>query len=229
MGNREGAYMHQATSDQAPGDPARGGATPDEGTSPAASGDPAVTPWIGINHLALITDDMDATVRFWHGVLGAELVATVAQPNFRHYFFRFGERTTVAFFEYLDGNSPLPTDRVIKPAGVFDRRAGQFDHLSLDVPDEAALVGLQQRLRAAGCEASEIVDHGIIRSVYFTDPSGIALEASYWVRLPTTATGRLDDPAWFADDDPVPAVRELQAGGLTHTPVTRLVDTITAS
>lgn len=26
--------------------------------------------WRGIHHLALITDDMDATVRFWHGVLG---------------------------------------------------------------------------------------------------------------------------------------------------------------
>ena len=29
--------------------------------------------WRGINHLALITDDMDATVRFYHGVLGAAI------------------------------------------------------------------------------------------------------------------------------------------------------------
>ena len=33
--------------------------------------------WRGINHLALVTADMDATVRFYHGVLGAELVATI--------------------------------------------------------------------------------------------------------------------------------------------------------
>ena len=26
--------------------------------------------WRGINHLALVTDDMDATVRFYHRVLG---------------------------------------------------------------------------------------------------------------------------------------------------------------
>ena len=31
-------------------------------------------PWQGLNHLALITNDMDTTVRFWHGVIGAPLV-----------------------------------------------------------------------------------------------------------------------------------------------------------
>ncbi len=27
--------------------------------------------WAGLNHLALITNDLDRTTRFWHGVLGA--------------------------------------------------------------------------------------------------------------------------------------------------------------
>ena len=56
--------------------------------------------WRGINHLALITPDMDATVRFYHGVLGARLVADLANRSFRHYFFEFGAGNTVAFFEY---------------------------------------------------------------------------------------------------------------------------------
>ena len=47
----------------------------------------------GINHLALVTPDMDSTVRFWHGVLGAELVGTIGTPEFRHYFFRIGDAT----------------------------------------------------------------------------------------------------------------------------------------
>ena len=34
-------------------------------------------PWRGINHLALITTDMDATVRCYHGTLAARLVATI--------------------------------------------------------------------------------------------------------------------------------------------------------
>ncbi len=51
-------------------------------------------PWQGLNHLALITNDMDATVRFWHGVLGAPLVATIGTDTFRHYFFDFGPELT---------------------------------------------------------------------------------------------------------------------------------------
>ena len=63
--------------------------------------------WRGINHLALVTDDMDATVRFYHGVLGARLVATIGTPTFRHYFFEFGEEQTLAFFEYRGKLMPI--------------------------------------------------------------------------------------------------------------------------
>src|SRR6202008_4166008 len=90
--------------------------------------------WRGINHLALITSDMDATVRFYHGVLGARLAATVATPAFRHYFFEFGPHCTVAFFEYAG----LTIEPFSKPAGVPDSRATQFDHLALNLPDEDA-------------------------------------------------------------------------------------------
>ena len=58
--------------------------------------------WQGINHLTLVTTDMDATVRFYHGTLGARLVATIRTPEFRHYFFEFGPQCTVAFFEYAE-------------------------------------------------------------------------------------------------------------------------------
>ena len=70
--------------------------------------------WRGVNHLALVTPDMDATVRFWHGVLGARLVATIGTPSFRHYFFDIGPQQTIAFFEYTD----QPLDSYAKPAGV---------------------------------------------------------------------------------------------------------------
>ena len=50
---------------------------------------------------------MDATIRFYHGTLGARLVSTIATANFRHYFFEFGPQCTVAFFEYAD--TPAPT------------------------------------------------------------------------------------------------------------------------
>jgi catechol 2,3-dioxygenase-like lactoylglutathione lyase family enzyme len=174
--------------------------------------------WRGINHLALVTPDMDATVRFYHGVLGARLVANLGNEAFRHYFFEFGPEQTVAFFEYK--GQPLETYAL--PAGVPDPRKAQFDHLSFNLPDEHALQELQLRLKEHGCEVTDVVDHGIMRSIYFTDPSGIALEASWWV---VDATGReadYGDPGMFADPDPVPAVREIAAGGLVSTPATRL-------
>ncbi len=176
--------------------------------------------WRGINHLALITNDMDATVRFYHGVLGARLVAHLGNASFRHYFFEFGPENTVAFFEYRG----LELQVFAKPAGVPDPRATQFDHLSFNLPDEEALVSLQARLKAADCEVTDIVDHGFIHSIYFTDPSGIALEASCWV---VDATGRpadYGDEALFSDPDPVPAVEELRRDGMVATtPSTHLV------
>jgi catechol 2,3-dioxygenase-like lactoylglutathione lyase family enzyme len=175
--------------------------------------------WRGVNHLALVTGDMDRTVRFYHGVLGARLVATIGTPDFRHYFFEIGPGQTVAFFEYADA----PPASFAKPAGVPDPRAIQFDHLSLDLADEAALEALQARLKAFGCEVTDVIDHGFMRSIYFTDPDGIALEASWWVRDATRGAD-YGDALLFSDPDPVPSVRELTATGeLSSTPATHLV------
>jgi catechol 2,3-dioxygenase-like lactoylglutathione lyase family enzyme len=179
--------------------------------------------WRGLNHLALVTTDMDATVRFWHDVLGAPLVATVATDTFRHYFFDVGNGATVAFFEYAG----VELDRFAKPAGIPDPRAIQFDHLSLNLEDEAAVMGLRARIEAHGSEVTELVDHGLMRSIYFTDPNGIALEASYWADDPT---GQVPDPSSdrFADAHPVPSVAQIHDGAeVGGAPRTRLVDEAT--
>jgi catechol 2,3-dioxygenase-like lactoylglutathione lyase family enzyme len=175
--------------------------------------------WRGINHLALITNDMDATTRFWHGVLGARLVAHLGTDSFRHYFFEFGEEQTVAFFEYQG----VAVERFQVPAGVPDRRKTQFDHLSFNLPDEHALAELQARLKSHGCAVTDVIDHGFVRSIYFHDPNGIALEASWWVVDPTGRIADYNDPTLFSDPNPVPAVRELVRDGvLSWVPQTTL-------
>jgi catechol 2,3-dioxygenase-like lactoylglutathione lyase family enzyme len=177
---------------------------------------PTAPAWRGVNHLALVTPDMDATVRFYAGVLGMPLVTTLMAGPMRHYFFEIAPGNTVAFFE-------------IPGAETFRKGAGspgpypiQLDHISFNVDDEAALLALRDRLTAAGSEVTEIVDHGTIQSIYFTDNNGIALEASYWAVDPTVG-----DPSYagthFSDPDPVPAVAELAAGELTSLPNTTLV------
>ncbi|MCG5211677.1 VOC family protein [Streptosporangium sp. KLBMP 9127] len=179
--------------------------------------------WRGVHHLALVTDDMESTVRFWHGVLDARLVATLGIPAFRHYFFEVGPGHTVAFFEYTDQE----LDSFAKPAGVPYAKAAQFDHLSLHLPDEDALLRLRDRLKAHDCEVTDVIDHGTMRSIYFSDPNGIALEASWWPLDPTGRPVDYGDERLFGDADPVPAVRELRENGvLGHTVSTKLVDGI---
>ncbi|MFT7599296.1 MAG: catechol 2,3-dioxygenase-like lactoylglutathione lyase family enzyme [Acidimicrobiales bacterium] len=177
---------------------------------------PIAPTWSGVNHLALVTNDMDATTRFYAGVLGMPLVTTLMAGPMRHYFFEMAPGNTVAFFE-------------IPGAEIFNKAAGgpaphpvQLDHISFNLPDEAALHALRARLDAAGCEVTEIVDHGSIQSVYFTDNNGIALEATYWAADPTVGSPDFDG-RHFADPHPVPAVNELANGSLESMPQTRLV------
>ncbi len=180
--------------------------------------------WRGVNHLALVTPDMDTTVRFYHGVLGMRVVASLSAGPMRHYFFEIGAQNTLAFFEW--SGSEVDTESITKPAGIPPTFPAQFDHLSFNLPDEQALNDLQARLRAHDVEVTEVVDHSIVRSIYFTDPNGIALEASWWVIDPTGRDAAYDGTAGlFTDADPVAAVRELAATGeLSWTPTTGLVD-----
>ena len=172
--------------------------------------------WQGINHLALVTPDMDATVRFYVGVLGMRLAATTMAGPMRHYFFEMGRGNTVAFFEVAGAET------FAKPAGGPSDRAIQLDHISFDVPDEHALEMLRKRLHAAGSELNTVVDHGFIRSIYVTDPKRIALEASWWVVDVSGRPTDLTDEALFGDPDPVPAIEEPKAGGIQELPQTRL-------
>ena len=113
--------------------------------------------WEGVHHVALVTSDMDTTMRFWHEVLRAEIVATMSTDVYRTYYFRIGETQTVAFMEYHD----VDHERYAKPVGVAYPLASQFDHLSLNLGSEAAVRALRARLIEYGCEVSDVVDRGI--------------------------------------------------------------------
>lgn len=171
--------------------------------------------WAGINHLAMITPDMEGTVRFYHDVLGMELVATLGHgdPNepypYRHYFFRMGDGNTLAFFEWPDVDTGPR-----KPAGL-PGAGREFDHVSFNVTTVDDLLGLRARLVQAGIDVTPVIDHTIIYSIYFTDPvNGAALEASVWVH-------DLNRVGYWGDPDPVPTaariVKEREAGAVKPT------------
>ena len=152
----------------------------------------------GINHLAFITDDMVATIRFYRDLLGLRLSAGIGHDGYRHYFFRLGDDAThIAFFEYEGATvmtRKFPGNRTSEPRG--------FDHVSFTVETREELFALKDRLEAAGLEVEGAVDHGIFWSIYFYDPhNNIPLEAT-WEFM------RLEQMPAVSEDDPLPVAAE---------------------
>ena len=130
----------------------------------------------GINHLAMVTADMDRTVRFWRDLLGMRLVVGMGHPGYRHYFFEITDRDMIAFFEW-----PHVQPIAEKDHGAPVRGPLAFDHISFGVETREELGRLKTLLEENGFWASEVIDHGFILSVYAFDPNNIPIEFSYSV------------------------------------------------
>jgi catechol 2,3-dioxygenase-like lactoylglutathione lyase family enzyme len=148
-----------------------------------------------LSHLAYYTHDVAATTEFYTEVLGLGLANVVMGDSvpstgdeipYFHIFLRLGDGSTIAFFEAPD----------IPARSAPSHRAYElFDHLALEVPDVRALDAWQQWLEANDLEVIGPVDHGIIRSIYFTDPvNGFRLE------LTAHTPAWNDHPEYTADE-----------------------------
>jgi len=131
----------------------------------------------GINHLAMVTGDMDKTIRFWRDLVGMRLVAGLGRPGYRHYFFEISENDLIAFFEWPDIVPASEKDHGRPVSGPFI-----FDHISFGVETEEDLWRLKDKLSAGGFSVSEVIDHGFIHSIYAFDPNGIPIEFSHNVK-----------------------------------------------
>lgn len=152
----------------------------------------------GLNHLALVTGDMDKTIRFWRDLLGMRLVLTMGEPGYRQYFLELSKNDLITFFEW-PGAEPMPYKRHGDPkTGPFI-----FDHVSFGVTREAELWELADKLLESDFPVSEVIDHGFIHSIYTYDPNGIPLEFSHNV----AAVDIRKSPV-LKDKNPSPVVRE---------------------
>lgn len=127
----------------------------------------------GINHLAMVTNDMDKTVLFWRDLLGMRLVAGLGRPGYRHYFFEVTAHDMIAFFEWPDVENIAEKDHGVPLKGPF-----AFDHVSFEVAGDDDLWDLKAKLESAGFWVSEVIDHGFIHSLYSFDPNNIPIEFS---------------------------------------------------
>jgi len=136
----------------------------------------APVPTRGVDHLALVTEDLPTTMDFYTRVLGMQLVHVRRVPyerdrgqppyaNLRHYFFNMGGDSLLAFFEYPKGlarqNRDLP---------------GGMQHLAFHVPVDR-FDALIERVRSHGVNVIGPVSlGGRFWSAYLFDPNGIRLE-----------------------------------------------------
>lgn len=161
----------------------------------------------GVHHGAYITNDMDATVKFYTGILNMPLVVTLALPSpdpfggeiqqwgdlggTRHYFFDCGGGDRIAFFSWNES------------FGSYNPEQGVFHHLAFNVATEAELEAAKRKLEAHGIGVSKVIDHFFCKSIYFKDPNGIHLEFATSTLPMTVEQPFLEDP------EPVPAAREV--------------------
>jgi catechol 2,3-dioxygenase-like lactoylglutathione lyase family enzyme len=132
-----------------------------------------MTAYTGISHLAMVTGDMDRTIRFWRDLLGMRLVAGLGSKGYRHYFFEISDQDMIAFFEWPDVASMPEKDHGVPVKGPF-----AFDHIAFGVEGDDEIWALKDRLENADFWVSEVIDHGFIHSVYTFDPNNIPIEFS---------------------------------------------------
>ncbi len=116
----------------------------------------------GVHHVALLSNDVDRTIRFYQDLLGFPLTELFENRDYEgstHFFFDIGNGNQLAFFDFPE-------------LGLEDYAEvlGGLHHLALSVPP-AQWEQQKARLEAAGVDI-----HQVQTSLYFNDPDGARIE-----------------------------------------------------
>ncbi|MGV8875087.1 MAG: VOC family protein [Rhodococcus sp. (in: high G+C Gram-positive bacteria)] len=117
----------------------------------------------GLHHTALVSSDVEATVRFYQDLLEfplTELIENRDYPGSSHFFFDIGNSNLLAFFDFpgLD-------------VGPYAEVLGGLHHVAISV-EPTRWEHLRTKLTDAGIE---LIEHSDV-SLYFRDPDGARLE-----------------------------------------------------
>ena len=123
----------------------------------------------GLHHTALVSSDVEQTVRFYQDLLEfplTELIENRDYPGSSHFFFDIGNNNLLAFFDFpgLD-------------QGPYQEVLGGLHHLAISV-EPSRWERLRDKLSAAGVEFAEPGRHGISNAffLYVRDPDGARIE-----------------------------------------------------
>jgi catechol 2,3-dioxygenase-like lactoylglutathione lyase family enzyme len=150
----------------------------------------------GLNHVAVVTADLDGFRAFYEDTIGLEttLVLGAGPGQSRQAVIMAGD-VMLHVFE-VPGYDPAAHS--FAPT-MFER--GRLDHLGFGVADVAALTALRDRLLAVGATNGDIRRLGPLLSLRFLDPEGFEGEVNCLDPEYDPSTVRdedeIVDPNWF--------------------------------
>ena len=121
----------------------------------------APTPTTGVNHVAVVSADLERAANFYQGVLGMPLTSVAAnrdEPRSTHINIDIGSGAMLSIFDFPDVKQPAT-------GGV-----GGLMHLAISLP-KARFDGIRRSLDQQGVTHQRIGD-----SVYLHDPDGLHIE-----------------------------------------------------
>jgi len=134
-------------------------------------------PLNGVNHIAVLTADMDRFIRFYQEAFDAKVLSD--NPNHAGHE---GERMVIMS---LGGPSDFNVfqvpgnDQASIQTPMYGR--GRLDHFGLNARSREDLEEVRQRLMRLGASDGTVTDFGKQVSVFFRDPDGLEAEV-VWIK-----------------------------------------------
>ena len=123
---------------------------------------PAVS---GLNHVAVMTMDLERFIAFYTAAFGFEVVFRESMPGMSHAVLRIGAESWLHPVE-VQGGQHASGD-----SAMF--RRGHLDHLALTAASREAFEQTRQLLMAAGASDGAVDDLGAYHAIWFRDPDGM--------------------------------------------------------
>jgi catechol 2,3-dioxygenase-like lactoylglutathione lyase family enzyme len=127
----------------------------------------------GINHAAVVTDDLDRFIAFYTQAFDADVIFEETTPEFSHAMVRVGDVGVL--------------HAVAQPGNQHGRGIpqmlgrGHLDHLALNASTKEAFDEIRSRLCGHGASDGTVYDLGPQLAIWFTDPDGMSGEVC-WTR-----------------------------------------------
>jgi catechol 2,3-dioxygenase-like lactoylglutathione lyase family enzyme len=124
----------------------------------------------GVQHVAIITEDLERFIGFYTAVFEMDVVFREATPAFSHAILRAGPRS------WLHPVAMADNPHAAALPDMFSR--GHLDHLALGAASQPAFDLIRERLLEHGASNGLVEDLGAMHAIWFRDPDGMRGEVS---------------------------------------------------